>query len=102
MLSEFFSESIFLLRDVEMEEIKFTYMLTPYSNCGYIEVFKGDQSDMQDENNKDVLVLCSEEDLLEAFKVYTKGSIFIIDDDPELVAEAKRLAEKLNLPLQCP
>lgn len=77
-------------------------MLTPYSNCGYIEVFKGNQSDLQDENSEDILVLYSEKDLLEALKVYKKGSVFIIDDDSELVTEARRLAERLNLPLQCP
>ena len=83
-----------------MEEVKFTYMMEPRDG-GYLEVFKGDQSYLEKENDT-ILFFYNEADLFESLKAYKKGSVFIVDDDSETMAEGERLSKILNLPFQHP
>lgn len=83
-----------------MEEVKFTYMMEPRDG-GYLQVFRGDQSYLEEEGDT-ILFFYNETDLFESLKTYKKGSVFIVDDDLETMAEGERLSKLLNLPFQHP
>ena len=85
-----------------MEEVKFTYMIEK-GNGGYLWVFTGYQTGLKRKEESETLFLYNEEDLLEALKIYKKGSVLVIDDENlEMMKEGERLSKKLNLPFQHP
>lgn len=85
-----------------MEEVKFTYMIEK-GDGGYLWVFTGYHEGIKKKEESETLFFYNEEDLLEALKVYKKGSVLVIDDENlEMMKEGERLAKKLNLYFQHP
>lgn len=75
---------------------KFIYTIEKGSNGGHIWVYHNDGKTEKEEGEY-LLNLFSEEELREALVKYKKNSVYVPEDDKELINEGKRLADKLGL-----
>lgn len=80
---------------------KFIYTIEKLNNNGHIWIYKN-YGDSEKPEQRIMLSFTNEQDLLNALTEFKKSGIWIVEDDPELIEEGKRLSKLLGIQLIAP
>lgn len=80
---------------------KFVYTIEKLDNSGHIWIFRNDGECEKSEQGV-LLNFTSEQDLLDALAEFRKSGVWVVEDDPELIEEGKRLSKLLGIQLLAP
>ena len=80
---------------------KFIYTIEKLNNNGHIWIYKN-YRDCEKSEQGIMLSFTNEQDLLNTLTEFKKSGIWIVEDDPELLEEGKRLSKLLGIQLIAP
>lgn len=80
---------------------KFVYYADEFNDGGFIEVSESSGNEVKHPIQMGIN-LFSDDEISNFLKIYRKNSFHCWSDDPNLIAETKRLAEKFGLAAQIP
>ncbi|MBQ3824843.1 MAG: hypothetical protein II811_01765 [Spirochaetaceae bacterium] len=75
---------------------KFIYRINKLNDNGFIWIYQNDGKTKREEDDF-FLNFFNEAELLEGLAKHKKGAVFVVDENDEMIAEGKRLSEKLGL-----
>lgn len=80
---------------------KFIYTIEKLNNNGHIWIYKN-YGDCEKSEQGIMLNFTNEQDLLNTLTEFKKSGIWIVEDDPGLLEEGKRLSKLLGIQLIAP